>query len=342
MGQVLIVDDDPQVCRVITRLLSTNRLAPHSVGSGEAAVAFVKSQTVDAVVLDYQLPGMNGHQVLSALKLHDPSLGVIVLTGFGTIPLAAAAMRLGAFDYLTKPCDNNALLISVGRALEWRRLGGTLENRVLPDLLDHLRKIEGDEFADEESRSAVVARFLRIATSPAVSIPILAVCARALSRIWSEDGRPWREVAGELRKMVEGARELESVPRDPAVGAAVAKLEAAINSHAGVTEEELAREFDLRPQTLGEQVRKTAGLTIPEYKRVGRVRHVLPAVIHTSEHVRQISVRARYAHRTQLDRDFVLTFGVSPSEFRRQIQPHISDGIDSIAPNRGGAAKNIE
>src|SRR5439155_1627377 len=97
--------------------------------SGAAALAALDARGADVVVIDWKMPEMDGIELLRRLHARRPGLPVILVTAHGTVPSAVAAMREGAFDYVTKPFDNDELRATVGRALELTRL--ERENRWL-------------------------------------------------------------------------------------------------------------------------------------------------------------------------------------------------------------------
>jgi DNA-binding NtrC family response regulator len=90
--------------------------------NGHSAVEKAKANRFDLVLTDMKLPEMNGLEVLNAVKERDPETAVIVMTAYGTIETAVSAMKLGAFDFLTKPFDPDHLAVLIDRALENRRL----------------------------------------------------------------------------------------------------------------------------------------------------------------------------------------------------------------------------
>ena len=90
--------------------------------TGADALALVKLENPDVFVSDLRMSGMGGHQLQLELKRIAPNLPVIIITAFGSIQTAVESMKLGAFDYLTKPFSNDELLLVVARALENRQL----------------------------------------------------------------------------------------------------------------------------------------------------------------------------------------------------------------------------
>src|SRR5262252_3049231 len=118
---VLVVDDDPGV-RESFRLILEDHYDVVDVPDGPGALDVVRASAVDPVLLDIRLPGMDGIEVLERIKALDEGIEVILVTAVKTVRTAVAAMKLGAFDYLTKPFEEDDLLSVVRRALEKRSL----------------------------------------------------------------------------------------------------------------------------------------------------------------------------------------------------------------------------
>jgi two-component system, NtrC family, response regulator AtoC len=127
MAHVLIVDDEKAIRRILSVLLAERRHRVTEVGSGEEALADLPQAKPDLVLLDLKLPGIDGLETLQRLRALDPKLDVVMMTAHGTISSAVEAMRRGACDYVTKPFDNDELLMIVDRALEMRRLSAEVE-----------------------------------------------------------------------------------------------------------------------------------------------------------------------------------------------------------------------
>jgi DNA-binding NtrC family response regulator len=118
---VLVVDDD-QAVRESFRLILEDEFEVVDVPDGPRALEIARSTSVDLVLLDIRLPDMDGIEVLERLKAIDEQIEVVLVTAVKTVKTAVAAMKLGAFDYLTKPFDEDDLLAVVRRALERRAL----------------------------------------------------------------------------------------------------------------------------------------------------------------------------------------------------------------------------
>jgi DNA-binding NtrC family response regulator len=127
MNRILIVDDEKQIRRILSVLLTEHGYDVAEAESGEEALALQPEFQPQVVLLDLSLPGIDGLETLRRLHERDPCIDCLMMTAYGTIRSAVEAMRRGAFDYLTKPFDNDELLLIVSRALELRRLNAEVE-----------------------------------------------------------------------------------------------------------------------------------------------------------------------------------------------------------------------
>ncbi|MBN2194810.1 MAG: sigma-54-dependent Fis family transcriptional regulator [Polyangiaceae bacterium] len=114
---ILVVDDDPSVGTVLQALVRQAGMRAVHVPSGEVALSAIEEQPFDLVVTDLRMPGMDGMTLLGRLARTTPDLPVVVLTAHGTVPLAVAAMRAGAADFLLKPFDRDELLFVLRKVL---------------------------------------------------------------------------------------------------------------------------------------------------------------------------------------------------------------------------------
>ncbi len=119
---ILLVEDEIVLARNLQRGLASEGHAVEWIDNGEAAVAWVRTTRPDLVLLDNRLPGMTGLQVLGALREHDPTILVIMMTAFATLDDAVAAIRLGAADFVRKPVGLAELDLAIERAVEKDRL----------------------------------------------------------------------------------------------------------------------------------------------------------------------------------------------------------------------------
>ncbi|HTR52476.1 MAG TPA: sigma-54 dependent transcriptional regulator [Kofleriaceae bacterium] len=120
MSTVLLVDDEPGVLYTLSEVLSER--GHRVVGARSGGDALVKLDEADAVVTDLQMPGMDGLELMAQIAARDPTMPVILLTAHGSERVAVAAMKQGAYDYLTKPFDIDEVALVIERALEARRL----------------------------------------------------------------------------------------------------------------------------------------------------------------------------------------------------------------------------
>jgi DNA-binding NtrC family response regulator len=115
---VLLVDDEVPFVETMTKRLSKRQLMVLSAYSGREALEKLEKNAVDVVILDVKMPGMDGIETLREIKKTHPLVEVIMLTGHATVETAVEGMRLGAFDYLMKPCEIEELLAKVDEAKE--------------------------------------------------------------------------------------------------------------------------------------------------------------------------------------------------------------------------------
>ena len=113
----LIVDDDAAVRIVLEAVLKQAGLDVVAVETGEAAVRALAASTFDVVLSDVRMPGMSGVELLKTIAARWAGTPVILLTAYGTVPLAVEAMKLGAADFLLKPFENDAILFAVRKVL---------------------------------------------------------------------------------------------------------------------------------------------------------------------------------------------------------------------------------
>ena len=121
MTKVLVVDDEPKMRRVLQMALERMGIEAVAVHDAGQALARVAEERFDVVLTDLRMPGMSGIDLLSQIRTREPDLPVIVLTAFGTVETAVEAMKRGAFDYVLKPFDLDAIELTVRHAIETRQ-----------------------------------------------------------------------------------------------------------------------------------------------------------------------------------------------------------------------------
>ncbi|MBI3911587.1 MAG: sigma-54-dependent Fis family transcriptional regulator [Armatimonadetes bacterium] len=121
-GRLFIVDDEPNIRRVLTTLCTREGWHVLAFESGQDALNALAESDVDVVVTDLSMPGMTGTDLLRRLRERGCQVPVLVITAYGSIASAVEAMKLGAFDYLCKPFDVEQVKLAIQRALQQQRL----------------------------------------------------------------------------------------------------------------------------------------------------------------------------------------------------------------------------
>jgi two-component system response regulator HydG len=208
MSKILVIDDKELMRDSVATTLSRKGHSVVTVNGAKAALAKLTERSFDAVITDLQMPEMDGIELLAEIRRLDEQLPVVLMTAYGTIETAVAAMKRGAYDYITKPFSGDALLATVERAFEHARM--VKENSILraaaapagardqitaheligqgpamEELRERLGRIadsHGTVMVSGESGSGkeVAARWIH-AHSPRAAMPFLAINCAALS-----------------------------------------------------------------------------------------------------------------------------------------------------------------
>ncbi|MEW5746429.1 MAG: sigma-54 dependent transcriptional regulator [Nitrospirota bacterium] len=128
MRKILIVDDEKRVRLAFSENLKSSGFATLEAADGSEALDIFGKERPDTVLLDYKMPGANGIEVLQELKKLDPDVPVIMVTAHGDIPIAVEAIKLGAYDFITKPPDFERLSLTLRRAIDKYELEKKLKN----------------------------------------------------------------------------------------------------------------------------------------------------------------------------------------------------------------------
>lgn len=131
---ILVVDDDPIVCGSLTELLRFEDYQVDTASDGEAALALMETKPYNLIITDVSMPGLSGLDVLKRVKQEHPLAEVILTTAYGTVESAVQSIKLGAFNYLTKPIVDEEIRIMVSRCLEVQAMKA--ENEDLKQELD--------------------------------------------------------------------------------------------------------------------------------------------------------------------------------------------------------------
>lgn len=196
--RILVVDDEKMIRWTVARSLGDAGYTIEEASSGSQALAAVERETPDLVLLDYKLPDKTGVEVLREIRRNAPEVPVILITAFGTLEGAVAAMREGAYDYRSKPFEIDDLMLMVRRALEASELRD--EVRALRE--ETRRATVGPELVSQSIAMKEVVRLVdRVAQSEASTILLLGesgvgkgVVARALHDTSRRAARPFLNI----------------------------------------------------------------------------------------------------------------------------------------------------
>jgi len=121
-GCVLIIDDDAEIRESIQMLLVSEGLSVDMAENGEEGLLKIEENLYDLVLLDLMLPGKSGMDIYKDVRRVDPTLPVVIITAMGGVETAVTAIKEGCYDYVTKPWDNDKLLVIIGNAIKQRHL----------------------------------------------------------------------------------------------------------------------------------------------------------------------------------------------------------------------------
>ncbi|MFO7534630.1 MAG: sigma-54 dependent transcriptional regulator [Kiritimatiellia bacterium] len=127
MSRILLVDDEPSILSVLSTLLKAEGYEVTPVNNPSKAAELLVSDTYDLMITDIRMTPINGMHLLKLAHEQKPTMSVLIMTAFGSVDTAVEALKIGAFDYVTKPFKVDELLITVQRALDYHR---TMEENV--------------------------------------------------------------------------------------------------------------------------------------------------------------------------------------------------------------------
>ncbi|MEO5601237.1 MAG: sigma-54 dependent transcriptional regulator [Cyclobacteriaceae bacterium] len=131
MEKILIIDDDKDLCFVLKRFLSKHGFEVIEATSGKTALEILESVEPNLILCDFRLEDMSGSSILKKIKEKNPSVPVIIITGYSNIKTAVEVMKLGAMDYVTKPLLPDEILLTIRKALSKSaedKAGGSIES----------------------------------------------------------------------------------------------------------------------------------------------------------------------------------------------------------------------
>ena len=132
--KLLIVDDEPDMLKLLSMIIREK--TPYEVTTTNnplEALDFVKKGGFDIVIADLKMPGLDGIELLDAVKSIEQDIPVVIITAYGTVESAAETIEKGGFDFITKPFRKEQILMTIDKALKWLKL--QRENKMLKDQL---------------------------------------------------------------------------------------------------------------------------------------------------------------------------------------------------------------
>lgn len=197
-GSLIVVDDDRHICEAMADYLRSFGHRTETAMTCRAALDRIKEFNFQVVICDVNLPDQDGFQLLEWVTANKPDTSVILLTGYGTIESAVEAIRLGAFDYLTKPVIDDELNFSIQRALGQRQI--VEENKKLKQQLNEKHGISN--IIGRDYKMAKMFDLLESVSDTRTTVLILGengtgktMTARAIHQLSSRKDKPFVEVA---------------------------------------------------------------------------------------------------------------------------------------------------
>jgi DNA-binding NtrC family response regulator len=114
--KVLLVDDEREFLEIMTERIQSRGMKVTATDSADKALSILEKESFDAIIMDFQMPEMDGMEALKAIKKKRPELQIILLTGYATVEKTVEAMKIGATDFLEKPADLEALVKKIKAA----------------------------------------------------------------------------------------------------------------------------------------------------------------------------------------------------------------------------------
>jgi len=191
---ILVIDDEATQRDVLTGYLKKKGYKIFSASSGQEGIEITKNNPVDIILSDFKMPDLNGIEVLEQIKKINPEISFVIVTAYGTVENAVKAMRLGAFDYISKPVDLDELDLMIDRIIEHKNLKS--ENQLLKTQLQEKYKISSI-VSQSQKMEEIMNIAARVAESKATVLVTgengtgKEVLAKAIHYISSRKGSPF-------------------------------------------------------------------------------------------------------------------------------------------------------
>ena len=155
MSKILVIEDEAAIRRVLVKILSeeNSKYQVEEAEDGLAGIEKVKKEDYDLILCDIKMPTMDGVEVLEAVKKIKPEIPMVMISGHGDLDTAVNTMRLGAFDYISKPPDLNRLLNTVRNALDRKEL--VIENKILKKKVSKKYEMIGESDAISQIKEII-------------------------------------------------------------------------------------------------------------------------------------------------------------------------------------------
>src|ERR1700753_1933977 len=160
MKKILIIDDEVNVALLLSKFLTRNGFDVTTAATGTSGMEFLKNGSFDLVLCDFRLEDTDGREMLKNIKLQYPQTGVIIITGYSDIKMAVELIKMGAYDYITKPLYPDEILNTINKAIETHyALVEAKDQPIAPVSLekngkDHKRQTLGADFVSGTSRAS--------------------------------------------------------------------------------------------------------------------------------------------------------------------------------------------
>src|SRR6195952_5038547 len=118
MKKILIIDDEVNVALLLSKFLTRNGFDVTTAATGTSGMEFLKNSSFDLVLCDFRLEDTDGREMLKNIKTQYPKTGVIIITGYSDIKMAVELIKMGAYDYITKPLYPDEILNTITKAIE--------------------------------------------------------------------------------------------------------------------------------------------------------------------------------------------------------------------------------